>query len=119
MAGEVSFIELGGEDVARGRAFYSALFGWEWTEAPSGGTTAEGAGVPLGIHGDDAAASPYVFFRVDDIAAATERVRELGGTVDPMDLDGTDESVARFGRFVLCRDDQGCAFGLHQPPVAR
>lgn len=26
------------------------------------------------------------------------------------------ESVARFGRFTLCHDDQGSAFGLHQPP---
>ena len=118
MAGEVSFIELGAADAGRGRTFYSQLFGWSWDEGPHGGATSNSAGVPLGIHGDDADASPYVFFRVDDIEAAAERVRELGGKVDPMDLDGSEESVALYGRFVMCRDDQGSAFGLHQPPAA-
>jgi uncharacterized protein len=33
-----------------------------------------------------------------------------------MDVGGEDEeSDARFGRFKLCRDDQGSPFGLHQP----
>jgi uncharacterized protein len=32
------------------------------------------------------------------------------------DVEGGEESVARRGRFKLCRDDQGSAFGLHQPP---
>jgi hypothetical protein len=57
-----------------------------------------------------------VFFRVDDMETALVRVRELGGQVDDMDVEGDDESVARFGRFKLCRDDQGSSFGLHQPP---
>jgi uncharacterized protein len=35
-----------------------------------------------------------------------------------MDVEGGDESVARFGRFKLCRDDQGSPFGLHQPPAS-
>jgi len=52
-------------------------------------------------------ASPYVFFRVDDIDAALDRVRELGGQVEEMDIEGDDEKIARFGRFKLCRDDQG------------
>jgi uncharacterized protein len=59
-----------------------------------------------------------VFFRVDDMEAALARVRELGGAVDEVDVEGDDESVARFGRFKLCHDDQGSPFGLHQPPRA-
>jgi hypothetical protein len=43
-------------------------------------------------------------------------VRERGGTVEDMDVEGDEESQARHGRFKLCRDDQGSAFGLHQPP---
>jgi hypothetical protein len=35
-----------------------------------------------------------------------------------MSGDGDAEAVARFGRFKLCRDDQGSRFGLHQPPAA-
>jgi predicted enzyme related to lactoylglutathione lyase len=57
-----------------------------------------------------------VFFAVDDIDAAVARVKELGGTVDEVDVEGGEESQAQFGRFKLCRDDQGSPFGLHQPP---
>ena len=49
--------------------------------------------------------------------AALDRVRELGGTVEEMDVEGDEASTARFGRFKLCKDDQGSAFGLHQPPA--
>ncbi|MGH8942424.1 MAG: VOC family protein, partial [Acidimicrobiia bacterium] len=42
---------------------------------------------------------------------------ELGGTVDDTDVEGDEESIARFGRFKLCIDDQGSPFGLHQPPL--
>jgi predicted enzyme related to lactoylglutathione lyase len=71
-----------------------------------------------GIHGGDSGASPYVFFSVDDIEAAIERVRELGGEVDETDIEGDEDSIALTGRFKLCRDDQGSPFGLHQPPAA-
>jgi hypothetical protein len=30
-----------------------------------------------------------------------------------MSSEGDEESVAQFGRFKLCRDDQGSPFGLH------
>jgi hypothetical protein len=33
-----------------------------------------------------------------------------------MEIEGNPEQQARFGRFKLCRDDQGSGFGLHQPP---
>jgi predicted enzyme related to lactoylglutathione lyase len=70
------------------------------------------------MHGGDPGAAPYVFFRVDDIERALERVRELGGEVEEMDIEGDEEAQAWFGRFKLCRDDQGSQFGLHQPPSA-
>ena len=62
---------------------------------------------------------PWLFFRVDDIDAALARVRALGGTVEVLDIEGDTEtrSRSRFGRFKLCRDDQGSPFGLHQPPA--
>jgi predicted enzyme related to lactoylglutathione lyase len=118
MAGEPSFFELGVGDAARGRAFYAALFGWEMEPGPSGeGFTIETPGIPGGIHGGDPGASAYLFFSVDDIEAAQERVRELGGQVDDSDIEGDEDSIARHGRFKLCRDDQGSPFGLHQPPA--
>jgi predicted enzyme related to lactoylglutathione lyase len=117
VTGELSFFELGVEDSERGRAFYSALFGWDMGEGPNpGGVTIGTPNVPGGMHGGDAGASPYVFFAVDDMDAAVARVQELGGVVEDVNVDGGEEEQGRFGRFRLCRDDQGSAFGLHQPP---
>jgi uncharacterized protein len=119
MTGELAFFELGVGDTERGRAFYEGLFGWRFETGPSGnGFVIETPSVPGGMHGGDAGAAPYLFFRVDDMEAAMERVRELGGEVDDTNVEGNDASIERFGRFKLCRDDQGSPFGLHQPPGA-
>ena len=116
MNGELSFFELGVGDASRARDFYGRLFGWEFAEQ-GGGAAIETPNVPGGLHGGDPGANPYVFFRVDDIDAALETVRELGGEKVDMDLGAEDaETVARFGRFAMCTDDQGSGFGLHQPP---
>ncbi|MEV6167362.1 VOC family protein [Streptomyces sp. NPDC051954] len=119
MAGEPSFFELGVADPERGRAFYGTLFDWDLEPGPSGSGFSIGTpGVPGGLHGGDAGASPYLFFRVDDLDAAVAKVLELGGTTEELGAEDPD-SEARFGRFKLCRDDQGSAFGLHQPPEGR
>jgi predicted enzyme related to lactoylglutathione lyase len=118
MTGEPSFFELGVEDAERARAFYQGLFGWQMDRGPSGkGFVIDTSGLPGGLHPGDPGAAPYLFFRVDDIDTATARVRELGGQVERIDVEGDGDSVARFGRFELCRDDQGSPFGLHQPPA--
>jgi uncharacterized protein len=118
MAGELSFFELGVEDAERGRTFYEGLFGWGFEGGPSGqGFNIRTPNVPAGIHGGDRGAAPLVFFAVDEMESALDRVRELGGVVEEMDIEGDEESVAKFGRFKLCRDDQGSPFGLHQPPT--
>ena len=118
MTGAVTFFELGVEDAQRGRAFYEALFGWEFETGPSGnGWVISTGGVPGGMHPGDKGATPYLFFAVEDMDAAVARVKELGGEVVPMDVGGDDpDSVAKFGRFEFCKDDQGSHFGLHQPP---
>jgi predicted enzyme related to lactoylglutathione lyase len=117
MTGELAFFELGVADTQRGRAFYESLFGWRFETGPSGnGYAVTAPNVPGGMHGGDPGATPYLFFRVDDMEAAIARVRELGGEVDETNVEGDEASIARFGRFKLCRDDQGSAFGLHQPP---
>ena len=117
MAGEVAFFEIGVQDPERGRAFYEGLLGWRFEPGPSGaGFVIEAPNMPGGMHGGDPEAAPYLFFAVDDMDAALDRVRELGGSVEEADVEGDEESVARFGRFQLCRDDQGSPFGLHQKP---
>jgi predicted enzyme related to lactoylglutathione lyase len=116
MNGELSFFELGVRDADRAREFYGSLFGWEFVDEGTGATI-ETPNIPGGLHGGDAGASPYLFFRVDDLDAALARVRELGGDIGE-EVGGGDEpdTVARFGRFLVCRDNQGSSFGLHQPP---
>ena len=118
MAGEPAFFEIGVEDPERGKAFYGALFGWDFTPGPSGegGSMIGTPGIPGGLHSGDKAAVPYLFFRVEDLDAALARVRELGGSADATEL-GQEESAAEYGRFKLCTDDQGSAFGLYQPPA--
>jgi uncharacterized protein len=116
--GELSFFELGVGDMARAREFYGSLFGWEFVEEGEGATI-ETPNIPGGIHPGDEGASPYLFFRVDDLDAALARVRELGGEVGGYASSEDPDTVSRFGRFVLCRDDQGSSFGLHEPPRQR
>lgn len=118
MSGELAFVEIGVDDVERGRAFYESLFGWRFETGPSGqGYAISLPNVAGGIHGGDKGAAPYLFFSVDDMDAAVARVQELGGTVDDVDVEGDERTVGQFGRFKLCRDDQGSRFGLHQPPL--
>lgn len=118
MNGELSFFELGVGDVDRARTFYGALFGWAFA-AQGEGATIQTPNLAGGLHGGDAGASPYVFFKVDDLQAAIARVAELGGKVEGYDSGSDPDTVARFGRFVMCTDDQGSAFGLHElPPPA-
>ena len=118
MPGEPSFFEVGVEDWEKGRAFYERMFGWSFGPGTSGhGYTIGTPTLRGGIHGGDRGASPYLFFGVDDMDAALDRVRELGGTVEEMDVEGDAESQSSLGRFKLCRDDQGSPFGLHQPPA--
>ncbi len=118
MTGELSFFELGVADMSRAQAFYGALFGWEFEQVRDG-FVISGAGLGGGIHDGDEGAGPYVFFAVEDMDTAVARVKELGGTADPVGGEGAgDEKLAaKHGRFMLCRDDQGSSFGLHEPPA--
>jgi predicted enzyme related to lactoylglutathione lyase len=117
MTGELAFFELGVGDTERGRAFYEELFGWKFETGPSGGGfVIDTPNVSGGMHGGDAGAAPLLFFEVEDMESALEQVRKLDGEVDEMNVEGDDASIERFGRFKLCRDDQGSPFGLHQPP---
>jgi predicted enzyme related to lactoylglutathione lyase len=119
MAGELTFFEIGVEDTERGRAFDEGLFRWRFEAGPSGqGFAITAPNLPGGMHGGDTAASPYLFFRVDDIESAERRVRDLGGEVLEVDIEGDEQATARFGPFRLCRDDQarGSACTSHHRP---
>ena len=115
----ISFFELGVEDAAKGRAFYEQLFGWEFDTGPSGKgfVIKTGEGLPGGMHPGDKGAWPYLFFAVEDMDAALEQVKALGGEISDEFPEDDASNVKRFGRFKFCKDDQGSPFGLHQPPA--
>jgi predicted enzyme related to lactoylglutathione lyase len=100
--------------VDRSAAFYGALFNWRSAEArPSshgGGHLyrhVENTSVPFGFHDEMSDASPHLYFRVADLQAAVDRVRELGGEVLEVEQHES-------GGTARCRDDQGVAFELWQ-----
>lgn len=109
MTGEPNHLELGVADADAARRFYSQLFGWQ----PSGSTgpgDVRTSTLSIGIHDQDPSSWFEVFFTVDDLDDALERVTRLGGTVDAQIHDDGD-----FGRWCECADDQGTRFGLRQP----
>ncbi len=119
MTGEPTFFEIGVADTARARAFYSGLFGWRLEPGLSaGGYQISTLTIPGGMHGNDEGAGALVFFGVPDLEAAMAWVRNLGGHAEALGSRANETREGSFGRFALCRDDQGSPFGLHQPPEA-
>ncbi|QQD75628.1 VOC family protein [Curtobacterium sp. YC1] len=112
MTNAVVHVELIGPDPDRLRAFYAALFGWD---SPAGAPVAAavsdrssysfldpapGAGpVAGGIGGGPGFTAHAVFYvGVEDVAAALERVEELGGSVvlPPQRNEGGGVTVGHF-----------------------
>ena len=72
--------------------------GWQTREiAPAVGVHPRGRG-PGDTH-------PLAYFEVDDLEAAIERVKALGGTV-----------IHPGSRWAICRDSEGSPFALAGPP---
>lgn len=99
-------------DVDRAAVFYGALFGWTFEARETNDGHAyrhiSNTTVPMGVHDDRSLPAQSLYYRVDDLDAATSRVRELGGEV----LDITDHPS---GGNAKCRDDQGVEFELWRP----
>jgi uncharacterized glyoxalase superfamily protein PhnB len=107
--GDVANVTMTARDVNQAKAFYEAVLQVPFSEGHPGLWRTEETRPPLGIfpsHG----AEPQVqlSYRVDDIAAAVERVRAAGGRAD-------DPVRRRFGLYTECADDQGVTFRLWQP----
>jgi uncharacterized protein len=125
--GDMSYVSLWVPDVERAARFFGTVLGWTYGSSTPGapfrevqnqsislGITELGAsgeylrqlGVPLEA---ELSATGYVVFVVDDLGAASERVRIAGGWAGaPMDQ--------AYGRVVACADDQGMPFSLHEVP---
>jgi len=111
MAGEIVHYEVAAADVDRAQRFWSGLFGWEFGESAMPGMEYR-----MARTGDESGAAlyagepghPNVYFGVDDIEAATAKVRELGGSAEEK------QPVPSMGWFVACTDSEGNAFSLWQ-----
>ncbi|HVT68166.1 MAG TPA: VOC family protein [Trebonia sp.] len=107
--GDVANVTITARDTDRARTFYEAVLRVPFA-APHPGTwrTAE-TSPPIGIMpADETGPAVQLSLRVDDIAAAVERVRAAGGRAD-------EPQRHPFGLLAECADDQGLTFRLWQP----
>jgi predicted enzyme related to lactoylglutathione lyase len=117
--GEASWLELTTTDAPAAMTFYKRLFGWEPSDAMDMGDlgkyqmfTCGGRmiGGMMNTPPDLAQVPPHwaIYFRVDDINAATGRITGHGGQVvnGPQEVPGGDWIVNAV-------DPQGAAFSLH------
>ena len=106
-------IELATDDVARAKAFYAELFGWEMTDTPMDYTllsTGKEPGGGLFKRPPEAPAGWSVYVGVPDAAATLEKAKALGGTVlkEPLLIS------PEFGSFAVLQDPTGCVICLHE-----
>ena len=81
----IDYIEFPAKDIPAVKAFYSAIFGWQFVDYGSeyASFTLESAGIAGGFFLSDgpAAGLPYVILHVDDLSAAEAAVTSAGGTI--------------------------------------
>jgi uncharacterized glyoxalase superfamily protein PhnB len=108
--GDVANVTMMAPDAHRAREFYEAVLGVSFYSGHPGAWRTDQISPPLSIFASPGAAEPEVqlSFRVDDIAAAIERVRAAGGHADQTER-------RPFGLVARCADDQGATFRLFQP----
>jgi len=107
--GDVANVTMMARDAHRAKDFYEAVLQVPFPSGHPGAWRTDETRPPLSIQ-SSRGAEPGVqlSYRVNDIAAAVERVRAAGGHAD--------EPVRRpFGLLAECVDDQGATFRLWQP----
>ncbi|HEY3954645.1 MAG TPA: VOC family protein [Streptosporangiaceae bacterium] len=107
--GDVANVTMIARDTNRAREFYQAVLQVPFSPGHPGAWRTEETSPPLGIlPAEDAEAEVRLSYRVDDIAAAVERVAAAGGRAG--------EPTRRpYGLQAECTDDQGATFYLWQP----
>jgi uncharacterized glyoxalase superfamily protein PhnB len=107
--GDVANVTIAVPDPDRARGFYEAVLQVSFSAGHPGAWRSDETTPPLSILPTEGA-EPEVelSYRVDDIAAAVERVRAAGGRADA-------PTRRAFGLLADCTDDQGATFRLWQP----
>ncbi len=107
--GDVANVTMMTRDAHRAKEFYEAVLRVPFSSGHPGAWRTDETKPPLGIlPSDDAGPEVQLSYRVDDIAAAVERVRAAGGhAYGPV--------RQPYGLIAECVDDQGATFRLWQP----
>jgi uncharacterized glyoxalase superfamily protein PhnB len=106
--GDVTYTSLWVPDVQRAAAFYEAVLGWRYAAGDEPrGRQVEGLTQRIGLWGGEPHPTMFLCFAVDDVAAATERVRAAGGRAD-------EPTQEPYGLIAMCSDDQGMAFAVYE-----
>lgn len=118
-AGTPTWIDLSTPDLDAARAFYHAIFGWDYdiggpefggyTTARVGQHTAAGIGGNIGPDGMTFPVVWGLYFASDDIEADVARAVELGATALFPAM-----TVGEFGRMASCVDPGGAVFSFWQ-----
>jgi uncharacterized protein len=111
--GALVWNELASSDLAGSRAFYSGLFGWTIEQFPGSEEVylaiRSGEGSNGGMRETTPGMPPHwlVYFGVDGLDAALDRLRALGGKVHagPIDI--------QMARIAIVADPQGAVFALY------
>jgi uncharacterized glyoxalase superfamily protein PhnB len=107
--GDVANVTMVARDAHRAKKFYEAVLQVSFSSGHPGAWSTEETRPRLSIWSPEGA-EPEVqlSYRVDDIAAAVERVRAAGGRAD-------EPERKPYGLHTDCIDDQGATFRLWQP----
>jgi predicted enzyme related to lactoylglutathione lyase len=107
--GDVANVTMVARDAHRAKVFYEAVLQVPFSSGHPGAWSTEETRPRLSIWSPEGA-EPEVqlSYRVDDIAAAVERVRAAGGRAD-------EPERRPYGLHTDCIDDQGATFRLWQP----
>lgn len=117
MPNPLCHFEFLSRDVARSRAFYGEVFDWGFDEASMPGYTLIQPGIEPGGGmmplPEGSSARPYlmVYFSVDDVEAAVQRVRQHGGAV----LTPPTLLPDNMGCYAIVTDPDQIVFGLFKP----
>jgi uncharacterized glyoxalase superfamily protein PhnB len=107
--GDVANVTMVARDAHRAKEFYQTVLQVPFSSGHPGAWRTDETSPPLGIwSSQDAEPEVQLSYRVDDIAAAVERVRAAGGHAD-------EPERKPYGLLADCVDDQGATFRLWQP----
>jgi predicted enzyme related to lactoylglutathione lyase len=107
--------ELQTHDVEKAITFYTAVFGWGSQVDENGYVTFQVDGrtqagmMKIQEEWGDVPPNWTVYFMVEDVHAAAEKVRELGGT-----LEGPPMKIGEMGEMAIAVDPQGGHFTIMQ-----